>query len=91
MSAMASGRITIRIPETLEQRLRHRARLHGLPESAIIREALESYLLQSAEPQPAIDLAEQGGLIGCIGPGPKSPAKDLSTNRRHFEGFGKSK
>ena len=35
--------------------------------------------------------AEQAGLIGCIGADSKFLAKDLSTNRRHFEGFGKSK
>jgi molybdopterin/thiamine biosynthesis adenylyltransferase len=34
--------------------------------------------------------AEEAGSIGCIGRGPRPPAKDLSTNPRHFEGFGKS-
>ena len=91
MSDMVSGRVTIRISETLEQRLRHRSRLHGLAESALIREALEAYLGQSAAPRLAYELAEEAGLIGCIGRGRRSPAKDLSTNRRHFEGFGKSK
>ena len=91
MSDMASGRITIRIPETLEERLRRRSRLQGLPESALIRDALEAYLGESAEPQPAYELAEQAGLIGCIGRGSKSLPRDLSTNPRHFEGFGKSK
>ncbi len=92
---MASARITVRIPETLGQRLRHRSRMKGLPESKLIREALESYLGQPAEARPAYELAEEAGLIGCVGRGPKSPArapaKDLSTNPRHFEGFGKSK
>jgi len=67
MSDMASGRITIRIPETLGQRLRHRSRLKGLSESVLIREALETYLSQSTEPRLAFDLAEEAGLIGCIG------------------------
>jgi len=91
MSDMASDRITIRIPETLGQRLRHRSRMRGQPESALVREALETYLGQTPEPRPAYELAEEAGLIGCIGRGPKSPAKDLSTNPRHFEGFGKDK
>ena len=90
MSDMASNRITIRIPETLGQRLRHRSRMRGQPESALVREALETYLAQSTEARPAYELAEEAGLIGCIGRGPKSPAKDLSTNPRHLEGFGKS-
>lgn len=91
MSDMAPGRLTIRIPETLGQRLRHRSRLQGQPESALVREALETYLGQTAEARPAYELAEEAGLIGCIGNGRKSPPKDLSTNPRHMEGFGKSK
>jgi predicted DNA-binding protein len=91
MSDMASDRITIRIPETLGQRLRHRSRMKGQPESTLIREALEGYLRQNADARPAYELAEESGLIGCIGRGRNAPAKDLSTNRRHFAGFGKSK
>jgi predicted DNA-binding protein len=91
MSDMASDRITIRIPETLGQRLRHRSRMKGQPESALVREALETYLGQPSEARPAYELAEEAGLIGCIGRGPKSPPRDLSTSPRHFEGFGKSK
>lgn len=88
---MASDRITIRIPETLGQRLRHRSRLKGQPESELVREALETYLGQSTDACPAYELAEEAGLIGCIGRGAKSPAKDLSSNPRHLEGFGKSR
>jgi len=91
MYDMASDRISIRIPETLGQRLRHRSRMRGQPESELVREALETYLGQTTEARPAYELAEEAGLIGCIGRGPKAPAKDLSTNPRHFEGFGKSK
>jgi predicted DNA-binding protein len=88
---MASARITIRIPETLGQRLRQRSRIKGQPESELVREALETYLGQPTDARPAYELAQEAGLIGCIGRGPKSPSKDLSTNPRHFEGFGKSK
>jgi predicted DNA-binding protein len=91
MSDMTSDRITIRIPETLGQRLRHRSRMRGQPESALVREALETYLGQPAEARPAYELAEEAGLIGCIGRGSKAPARDLSTNPRHFEGFGKTR
>jgi predicted DNA-binding protein len=89
MSDMASGRITIRIPDLLGKRLRHRSRMRGQPESALVREALETYLGQPAEGGSAYELAEEAGLIGCIGQGRKSPPKDLSTNPRHLEGFGK--
>jgi predicted DNA-binding protein len=91
MSDMASDRITIRIPETLGQRLRYRSRMRGQPESELVREALETYLGQPTEARPAYDLAEEAGLIGCVGKGRKSPPRDLSTNPRYFEGFGKSK
>lgn len=91
MSDMASDRITIRIPEALGQRLRHRSRMIGQPESALVREALETYLGQSTEARPAYELAAEAGLIGCIGGGPKPPAGDLSTSPRHMEAFGKSK
>lgn len=88
---MIDHRITIRIPESLRQRLRHRSRMRGQSESTLVREALEAHLGQSAEDRPAYELAEEAGLIGCIGRGPKSPAKDLSSNPRHMEGFGKRK
>ena len=91
MSDMASARITIRLPETLGQRLRHRSRIKGQPESELVREALETYLGQPTEARPAYELAEEAGLIGCIKRGPKSPPTDLSSSARHFAGFGKSK
>lgn len=94
LSDMASDRITIRIPDTLGQRLRRRSRLEGQPESALVREALESYLGRSGESRPAYELAEEAGLVGCIaataGSNPrKLPPKDLSTNPRHLQGMGK--
>ena len=91
MSDMAADRITIRVPESLGRQLRRRSRLHGLPESALVRVALETYLGQSSEARPAFELAEEAGLIGCVGPGAKSLPQDLSTNPKHFAGFGKSK
>lgn len=91
MPDMASGRLTIRISETLGQRLRRHSLMKGQPESALVREALETYLGQSSEPRPAYELAEEAGLIGLIGRSRKAPPKDLSTARRHSKGFGKSK
>ena len=86
MSDMASRRITIRIPEHLERHLRHRSRVKGQTESDLAREALEHYLGQPSAERSAYELAHAAGLIGIVKHGPK----DLSTNRRHFEGFGKS-
>jgi predicted DNA-binding protein len=87
MSDMASDRITIRIPETLGQRLRSHSRMQGKPESELVRQALESYLAQPGEARPAYELAREAGLIGCVRRAPR----DLSTHPRYLAGFGKSK
>jgi len=85
MSDMSSNRISVRIPEALTARLRARSRSSGASESALVREALERYLTHSA--QSAYDLAKESGIVGAVANAPK----DLSTNRRHFRGFGRSR
>jgi len=85
--SMASHRITVRVPKTLGALLRDRSRTKGQTPSDLVRIALESYLGRGSVTRSAYELAEEAGLIGCAGRAPK----DLSTNRRHFEGFGKSK
>jgi predicted DNA-binding protein len=84
---MSSQRITIRISETLVKRLKKHAGMRRRSESALVREALESYLAEAPASSSAYDLARESGLIGCVRGGPS----DLSTNRKHFEGFGKSR
>jgi metal-responsive CopG/Arc/MetJ family transcriptional regulator len=87
MSDMASQRITVRIPEALGQRLSSRSRMQGQSESELVRQALENYLSQSKEEGSAYELAREAGLIGSV----KRAPSDLSTNRRHFEGFANHK
>lgn len=84
---MASHRITVRVPKTLGTLLRDRSRAKGQTPSDLVRVALETYLGRGDSQYSAYELAEQAGLIGCVRRAPK----DLSTNRRHFEGFGKNK
>jgi len=58
----------------------------GTRESSLDRKALER---QSSRPEhhaTAYDLALKAGLIGAV----KGGSKDLSTNPRHFDGFGES-
>jgi predicted DNA-binding protein len=88
---MGSERITIRIPQELGGRLRHRSRIKGQTESDLVREALETYLGHSNGERSAFELAQEAGLIGLVRAGRKSPAKDLSTNPRHFKGFGQDR
>ena len=86
MSDMSSQRITVRIPLSLGKRLKKQADVKGRPESEIVREALESYLRQTAG-QSAYELARQAGVIGRL----KDAPRDLSTNPRHFKGFGEKR
>jgi hypothetical protein len=84
MSDMASQRITARVPKNLGVLLRNRARAQGQTPSDLVRVALESFLCRADSPNSAYEEAKAAGLIGCVRRAPK----DLSTNRRHFEGFG---
>jgi metal-responsive CopG/Arc/MetJ family transcriptional regulator len=83
---MATNRITIRIPESIGKQLKKRAGLKGQSESEIVREALETYLQQNSG-QSAYETAKRLGVIGRFKGGPK----DLSTNPRYFEDFGKDR
>jgi predicted DNA-binding protein len=87
MSDMVSNRITVRIPQALSSRLRSRSQAQGTTESDLVRQALENYLEHSAGERSAYELAEEAGIIGCA----RRAARDLSTNPRHFKGFGKRK
>lgn len=64
--------------------LRRQSRTHGLTESDLVRQALEKYLMSSPEVRSAYDLAEDAGLIATV----KRAPQDLSTTKRHFQGFG---
>ena len=84
---MASRRITVRISTTLETLLRERSSAKGQTPSQVVRAALVTYLGRRGGRHSAYKLAEEAGLIGCMRRAPKN----LSTNRRHFEGIGKNK
>jgi predicted DNA-binding protein len=85
--SMSSPRITIRVSESLVERLKKHAGMKRRSESALVREALENYLGEAAASGSAYELAREAGLIGCVRRGPS----DLSTNRKHFKGFGESR
>ena len=86
MSDMATNRKTIRIPVALGRQLKKTATLKRQTESEIVRVALEDYLRR--EPgESAYDIAKKLGAIGRF----KGLPKDLSTNPKYFEGFGRDK
>lgn len=82
---MKEQRLTVRLTAELRQRLRAAARRSGTRESDLVRQAVERQLA-AEEPPTADELAKKAGLIGAV----RGTARDLSTNRRHFEGFGES-
>ena len=82
---MASNRITVRVSKALGELLRNRSRRRGETPSELVRVALESYLGKGSGETSAYESARAAGLIGCVR---RAPA-DLSTGRRHFDGFGK--
>ncbi len=81
---MKSKRISVRVGADLQERLRRRAILLHKDESDIVRDALERLLADPGSGRSALDLAREAGLVGYV---PSAP-RDLSTNRRHFKGFG---
>ena len=82
---MANDRISVRLDEETQRRLDAEARATGKNESDLVREALAAYFRQRPEPETCLDLARRAGVIGCA----KRLPPDLSTNREHFEGFGR--
>ncbi|OLE97315.1 MAG: hypothetical protein AUG75_09755 [Cyanobacteria bacterium 13_1_20CM_4_61_6] len=86
MSDMGSTRISVRLDRELRAFIKRRAKATGKKEAELIREALEKEFT-SPEPQKSwYALALELGLIGIL----KRAPSDLSTNRRHMEGFGRS-
>lgn len=77
----------MRIEPRIQSSLRRRAALAQKSESAVVREALETYLSTVPDRPSAYDLALQAGVIGCAKSGPR----DLSTNPEHFKGFGEKR
>jgi predicted DNA-binding protein len=81
---MKSRRITVRFPVELHRKLKDAARRTGKRESELVRGAVERQLAADESALTAYDLAKNAGLIGVVRASP-----DLSTNPRHFEGFGR--
>jgi len=78
---MSSPRVSIRIPESLRKEIEKEGR--GVSE--VVREALDEHFSKRRPKENSYAMAVRLGLVGCAWKGPR----DLSTSRRHFEGFGK--
>jgi predicted DNA-binding protein len=83
---MKDHRISVRLSQETRRRLRAAARRRGTRESDLIRKAVEVQLTAEETSLTAYDHAKKAGLIGMV----KGTVRDLSTNRKYFEGFGNS-
>lgn len=75
--------LTVKLPAALNARLEALVRARKQSKSALVREALERLVEESAPPAKASVLDLVGDLAG-IGDGPR----DLSSNPKHMRGFG---
>lgn len=82
---MNDARITIRLDEKTERRLREEALAAGMNESEFVRQVLATYFARSTRQLTALEVARRAGVIGCADGLPP----DLSANKDHFEGFGR--
>ena len=78
-------RINVRVDERLKQELEAEARERGVSPSDIVRQALEEHMRQRTPHTNCRDLAERLGVLGSA----KGLPRDLSTNPKHLEGFGR--
>ena len=83
---MKDYRITVRVSADLRRRLRAAARRSGTRESDVVRGAVERQLAAEEGGLTAYERAKRAGLIGTV----RGAARDLSTNRKYFDGFGGS-
>ncbi len=77
--------LSFKVPEALERKLAAVVRQRGGGKSAVVRQALERYLDESAEVRRGSFLELAGDLAGCV----TDAAADLSSNPRHLADFGK--
>ena len=76
--------ISLKIPESLEQRLRKGAADGGVSKSELLRQALEAYLSVGKQHDMASVSVLAGDLAGCF----SGPA-DLSSDPIHMADFGR--
>ena len=69
----------------MRRRLKIAARRSGTPESDLVRDAVERRLADDEDSLTAFERAKKAGLIGAV-----KGTRDLSTNPKHFDGFGGS-
>ncbi len=75
--------VSLKLPESLDDRLTAVAAERSETKSAVVREALETYLREGKGARTRSCLALASDLVGCV-PGPP----DLSFHAKHMKDFG---
>lgn len=78
-------RINVRLDPQLKEQLKAAARAEGVRPSDVVRAALREHFRAKAAQPSCLDLALRVGVVGVYTDAPA----DLSTNKEHFEGFGR--
>lgn len=76
--------VSLKLTESLDEKLAAVAAKRGASKSALVREALETYIQseRSVQPESCLELGKD--LFGCV----EGPT-DLSSHKKHMKGFGK--
>lgn len=79
--------LTIKIPVALEREISLASRREHVTKSEFVRRAVAAYVARAPGQATFVSALEQAGdLVGCFKGGPK----DLASNPKHMEGFGKT-
>ena len=78
-------RINVRVDGRVKAELEAEARARGVSPSDVVRQAIDDHLARREPAPTCLEVARRIGLIGAA----KGLPRDLSTNRDHFEGFGR--
>lgn len=78
--------LTIKISDELQTQIEEASRRTHLTKSELVRRALTAYMARKVvDGRGASALEQAGDLVGCFKGGPK----DLASNPKHMESFGK--
>jgi predicted transcriptional regulator len=76
--------VSLKMPETLDAELEDLARRTGRSKSLVVRMALAEFLPRQSRSSSRSFLARAADLVGSV-----RAERDLSTNKRRLEGYGR--
>ena len=82
---MQTETLSLRISKSERRALRERARREGVSQGSLVRRALRAY---GITPAPASEKSGYDVIKHLVGRS-RGGAKDLSTNPKHLEGYGR--